>query len=47
MSGLKYQTLLGESSLDADSIVVENLRAEKGVIGSLDVTKDLYVEGIH
>ena len=46
MSGLKYQTLLGESSLDADSIVVESLVAEKGIIASLDVTKSLRVDGI-
>ena len=46
MSGLKYQTLLGESSLDADSIVVESLVAEKGIIAGLDVTKSLRVDGI-
>ena len=42
---VSYQALLGETAINADSIVVQDLVAEKAVIGNLDVTKDLYVEG--
>ena len=42
---ISYQALLGETAINADSIVVQDIVAEKGIIANLDVTKRLYVEG--